>query len=50
MADNMYSPHNWQKFPQRPQTYLCEKPKIHFAIFIAFLKSTQKFLYLEKNE
>ena len=45
----MYSPHNWQKFPQRLQTHLSEKQKTISAIFIAYLKSTQKFFYFEKN-
>ena len=48
-ADNMFSPNNQQKFQQRPRMYLFQKPKINFAVFIAFLKSTQKFVYLQKN-
>ena len=46
----MYSRHNRQKFQQRPQTYLWEKRKTIFAIFIVFLKSTRKLVYLEKND
>ena len=49
-ADNMYSPHDWEKLPQRLQTYLSEKRKIISAIFTAYLKSTRKFVYFEKND
>ena len=47
---NIYSPHNLQKFLQRLQRYLWEKRKIIFPNFIAFLKSTQNLVYLEKND
>ena len=49
-AHNIYSPHNWQKFLQRLQRYLWKKWKINFPNFIAFLKSTQNLIYLEKND
>ena len=50
MADNIYSPHNWQKFPKQFQRQLSQKGKIIFGIFIAFLKSTWNFVYLEKKD
>ena len=48
-ADNMYSPHNWEKFQERLQTQLSGKGKIMSAIFIAFLKSTSNFVHLWKK-
>ena len=50
IADNMYSPHNWEKFRQRLQTHVSKKGKIIFGIFIAFLKSALNFVYLEKQD
>ena len=50
MDDDMNSPHNWEKFPQRIQTQLSEKGKTISGIFIAFLKSTENFLYLEEKD
>ena len=49
-ASHMYSCHSWEKFPQWVQTELCQKPKIHSQIFIAFLKSTGNFTHLEKKD
>ena len=48
--DHMYSPHSWQKFPQRIQTQLFKKAKIIPEIFIAFLKSTWNFVHLENKD
>ena len=48
-ADNMYSPHNSEKLPQRLQTYLSERRKIIPATFIPYLQSTGKFVYFEKK-
>ena len=48
-ADNRYSPHNWEKFLQRLQTQFSEKGNEISSVFIAFLKSSENFLYLEKK-
>ena len=39
-ADNMYSCHSWQKFPQQVQPQSPSKPQFFSAIFTAFLKFT----------
>ena len=46
---NMYSSHNWEKFPQRLQTYLSEKRKVISAIFIEILKAKSNFLYFAEK-
>ena len=48
-ADHMYSRHNWGKFLQHVKTLLSQKGKTFFAIFIAFLQSTQSFAHFEKK-
>ena len=49
-ADNMYSPHNLEKFRQRLQTHISEKRKIIFGTFIEFSKSGWNFVHLEKQD
>ena len=49
-VDSMYSPHNWEKFPQRLQTQLSKKGKVISEIFIALFKSIWIFVYLEKKD
>ena len=47
---NRHSPHNWEKFQQRLQTQFSEERKLISTIFIAFLKSSWNFVYLEKKD
>ena len=49
MADNVYSPRNWEKFPQRLRTHISQKQKIIARIVFRFLKSAWSFLYFEKK-
>ena len=48
-ADDMYSRHNWAKFPQHVKTPLSQKQKTFSEIFIAFLEFTQNFAHFEKR-
>ena len=48
-ADDKYSRHNWEKFPQPFQMQLSKKPKTFYENFIAFLISTQHFENFEKK-
>ena len=43
MANNMYSPHNWEKFRQQRQTYMYQKGKIIFGIFDCIFEISMKF-------
>ena len=47
---NMYSPHNWEKFPQQLQRQICQKGKIISGIFNSFFKDKWNFLFLEEKD
>ena len=49
-VDHLYSPHSWDKFPQRVQTQLSKKPKRSSEGFSAFLKSVWDFAHLERKD
>ena len=47
-ADDKYSRHNRENFPQQIQMILSQNPKIFSGIFIAFLKSLSHSEYFKK--
>ena len=48
-ADNKYSGHNKDNFPQQIEMIFSQKPEILSGFFIAFLNSTSNFQYFQKT-
>ena len=48
-ADDKYSRHNSENFPQQIEMQVFQKPKTFSRLSIAFLKSTSNFEYFEKK-
>ena len=49
-ADQMYSRHRWEKFPEQVQTMLSQKPKPFAGNFIGILGSTENTGNFEKKD